>query len=82
MTFSWRTACEPLADLLTSLEGRLGLLLGYLREQRALLALDNLGVSAGGRRKDGPHACWLRRVRQGAVSDILQHSHYLSPMLL
>jgi WD40 repeat protein/transcriptional regulator with XRE-family HTH domain len=35
-------APEPLADLPTSLEGRLGLLLGYLREQRALLVLDNL----------------------------------------
>jgi len=35
-------ALEPLADLPTSLEGCLGLLPGYLREQRALLVLDNL----------------------------------------
>ena len=34
-------APEPLADLPASLEGRLGLLLGSLREQRALLVLDN-----------------------------------------
>jgi WD40 repeat protein/transcriptional regulator with XRE-family HTH domain len=35
-------APRPLANLPTSLEGRLGLLLDYLREQRALLVLDNL----------------------------------------
>jgi WD40 repeat protein/transcriptional regulator with XRE-family HTH domain len=35
-------APEPLVDLPASLEGRLGLLLGYLREQRTLLVLDNL----------------------------------------
>ncbi|HEX6480418.1 MAG TPA: XRE family transcriptional regulator, partial [Ktedonobacteraceae bacterium] len=35
-------ASEPLVDLPAGLEGRLGLLLGSLREQRALLVLDNL----------------------------------------
>ncbi len=35
-------APEPLADLPTSLEARLGLLLHYLRDERALLVLDNL----------------------------------------
>jgi WD40 repeat protein/transcriptional regulator with XRE-family HTH domain len=35
-------APEPLADLPTSLEGRLELLQDYLREQRALLVFDNL----------------------------------------
>src|SRR6266568_2083909 len=35
-------APQPLADVPTSLEGRLGLLLDYLRGRRALLVLDNL----------------------------------------
>jgi WD40 repeat protein/transcriptional regulator with XRE-family HTH domain len=35
-------APQPLADLPASLEARLGLLLHYLREERALLLLDNL----------------------------------------
>jgi WD40 repeat protein/transcriptional regulator with XRE-family HTH domain len=35
-------APEPLADAPASLNGRLGLLLNYLREARALLVLDNL----------------------------------------
>ena len=35
-------APQPLADVPTSLERRLGLLLDYLRDRRALLVLDNL----------------------------------------
>jgi WD40 repeat protein/transcriptional regulator with XRE-family HTH domain len=35
-------APQPLADLPASLEARLGLLLRYVREERALLVLDNL----------------------------------------
>ncbi len=35
-------APQPLAELPASLEGRLGLLLGHLRDRRALLVLDNL----------------------------------------
>jgi WD40 repeat protein/transcriptional regulator with XRE-family HTH domain len=35
-------APQPLADVPASLDGRLGLLLEYLREERALLVLDNL----------------------------------------
>jgi WD40 repeat protein/transcriptional regulator with XRE-family HTH domain len=37
-------APQPLADVPTSLDGRLGLLLEYLREERALLVVDNLEV--------------------------------------
>ncbi len=35
-------APQPLADMPTGLDGRLGLLLNYLREARALIVLDNL----------------------------------------
>jgi transcriptional regulator with XRE-family HTH domain len=35
-------APQPLADVPASLDGRLGLLLEYLREERALIVLDNL----------------------------------------
>jgi WD40 repeat protein/transcriptional regulator with XRE-family HTH domain len=64
-------ALQPLADVPTSLDGRLGLLLGYLRETRALLVLDNLETlleeGAGtGRMRDGyeGYAQLLRRVAE------------------
>ncbi len=64
-------APQPLADVPTSLDGRLGLLLDYLREERALLVLDNLealleeGAGAGRMRLgyEG-YARLLRRVAE------------------
>ncbi len=62
-------APQPLTDMPTSLEGRLGLLLEYLREARALIVLDNLEAlleeGAGtGRMRPGyeGYARLLRRV--------------------
>jgi WD40 repeat protein/transcriptional regulator with XRE-family HTH domain len=64
-------AHQSLADMPTSLDGRLGLLLEYLREARALLVLDNLEAlleeGAGtGRMRPGyeGYARLLRRVAQ------------------
>ncbi|MFL5699993.1 MAG: NB-ARC domain-containing protein [Ktedonobacteraceae bacterium] len=64
-------APQPLADVPTSLDGRLGLLLEYLREARALIVLDNLEAlleeGAGtGRMRAGyeGYARLLRRVAE------------------
>ncbi len=64
-------APEPLAEAPASLDGRLGLLLNYLREARALLVLDNLEAlleeGAGtGRMRPGyeGYARLLRRVAE------------------
>jgi WD40 repeat protein/transcriptional regulator with XRE-family HTH domain len=64
-------APEPLATVPASLERRLGLLLGYLREQRALIVLDNLEVllaegEGTGRMRAGyeGYAHLLRKVAQ------------------
>ncbi len=64
-------APQSLADMPTSLDGRLGLLLEYLREARALIVLDNLEAlleeGAGiGRTRPGyeGYARLLRRVAQ------------------
>jgi WD40 repeat protein/transcriptional regulator with XRE-family HTH domain len=64
-------APQPLADVPASLDGRLGLLLEYLREARALLVLDNLETlleeGAGvGRMRPGyeGYARLLRRVAE------------------
>jgi transcriptional regulator with XRE-family HTH domain len=64
-------APQPLADVPTSLDGRLGLLLEYLREERTLLVVDNLEVlleegSGTGRMRAGyeGYARLLRRVAE------------------
>jgi WD40 repeat protein/transcriptional regulator with XRE-family HTH domain len=64
-------APEPLASVPDGLERRLGLLLGYLREQRALIVLDNLEVllaegEGTGRMRPGyeGYARLLRQVAQ------------------
>ncbi len=64
-------APEPLADAPASLDGRLDLLLNYLREGRALLVLDNLETlleedACAGRMRPGyeGYARLLRRVAE------------------
>ena len=60
-------APHPLADVPTSLERRLSLLLEYLREPACAPGAGQPGGAAGRRRGHWPHACRLRGLRTAAA---------------
>jgi WD40 repeat protein len=66
-------APEPLANVPASLDGRLDLLLDYLREERALLVLDNLEVlleeGAGASRMRAGYEGYARLLRRVAATE-------------